>query len=510
MGSVRGLVFWPPVVFLLSALAWSIADFDGFHAGVNDANRWILQNFDMAFSWASFGAVVLLAYVFFSPLGSVRIGGPDAKPILSRWNWFAITLCATIAIGILFWAAAEPMFHIKGPPSFSGAEPFSDQASVFALSSMFMHWTITPYALYSTPALAFALAYFNLGKSYSLSGPLSVVFGNAVSGRTGALIDAIGLYALVAGVAASLGAGVLTIAGGLGVSFGLEPTALLKFFIIVTIVLAFVVSSISGIQRGIKFLSDINIKVFIGLCAFVVVAGPFGDSIVLGGKAIVHYVTTFVPASLSLGERASDPWMRDWTVFYFANWLAWAPVTALFLGRISIGYTVREFLTVNLAAPAAFSGMWMIIFGGAAIALNAAEGGALVSALEKSGPETVVYTLFEALPFAGFVIAVFGVITFVSFVTAMDSNTHSIASLCMKNSSPSDESNPSNMSVKIFWGALVGAVAFVMTATTGIDGVRMLSNLGGLPGLFILIGAGASLIIMRLQLMATLANPKFT
>ncbi|MBT8471865.1 MAG: BCCT family transporter [Marinicaulis sp.] len=290
----------------------------------------------------------------------------------------------------------------------------------------------------------------------------------------------------------------------------MEPTALLKFFIIVTIVLAFVVSSISGIQRGIKFLSDINIKVFIGLCAFVVVAGPFGDSIVLGGKAIVHYVTTFVPASLSLGERASDPWMRDWTVFYFANWLAWAPVTALFLGRISIGYTVREFLTVNLAAPAAFSGMWMIIFGGAAIALNAAEGGALVSALEKSGPETVVYTLFEALPFAGFVIAVFGVITFVSFVTAMDSNTHSIASLCMKNSSPSDESNPSNMSVKIFWGALVGEVAFVMTATTGIDGVRMLSNLGGLPGLFILIGAGASLIIMRLQLMATLANPKFT
>ncbi|WP_425410759.1 BCCT family transporter [Hyphococcus sp.] len=496
MKSIRPLVFWPPVILLTGALFFSLVNFDGFHASVSRANGWILARFDWLFSYASFAAVCLVLWVVISPLGSVRIGGLDAKPILSRWNWFSITLCTTIAIGILFWGAAEPMFHVTAPPEFSGAAPHSDAAARFALSSMFMHWTITPYAIYTVPALAFALAHYNLGRPYSLSGPLSIVFGRAATGRAGAIIDAIGLYALVAGVAASLGAGVMTLSGGLEASTGLHDSTLLRFAITAAIVCVFVGSSISGVQRGIKFLSDINTRFFFVLVVFVFAAGPTLQILTLGAESIVEYVTQFIPRSLTLGERAGDPWTRDWTVFYFANWLAWAPVTALFLGRISVGYTVREFILFNLAAPALFGAVWMTVFAGAAINADA-SGGALSTALESRGPESVIYVLFDTLPFSQIVIAVFILLTFISFSTAMDSNTHSITGVCLKNMESGGKQPQTERWVKVFWGVLVGAVAFIMTATTGIDGVRMLSNLGGLPGLFILIAMGAVIISLR-------------
>lgn len=485
----------------MGALAFSLFDFDGFLASVTRANDWILARFDWLYSYASFGAVCLIVWTVFSPLGAVRIGGPDAKPILSRWNWFSITLCTTIAIGILFWGAAEPMFHVNGPPAFSGAEPHTDEAARFALSSMFMHWTITPYAIYTVPALAFALAHYNLGRPYSLSGPLSVAFGRAATGRAGALIDAVGLYALVAGVAASLGAGVMTLSGGIEASTGLYDSTLLRFAITAAIVCVFVASSISGVQRGIKFLSDINTKFFFVLVVFVLAAGPTLQILALGAESIVDYIVKFVPRSLALGERSSDPWTHDWTVFYFANWLAWAPVTALFLGRISVGYTVREFILFNLAAPALFGAVWMTVFGGAAISTDAA-GGALSAALDARGPESVIYALFDALPLSQTVIALFIFLTFVSFATAMDSNTHSITGVCLKGMKPGERRPKAERWVKIFWGALVGAVAFIMTSTTGIQGVRMLSNLGGLPGLFIMISMGAVIIVMRASWLA--------
>ncbi len=496
--AIRPLVFWPPVILLSGALALSLLDFDGFYALVSSVNQWILRRFDWLFSYASFSAVCLIIWVMFSRLGGVRIGGPDAKPILSRWNWFSITLCTTIAIGILFWGAAEPMFHVNGPPEFSGVEARTEGAATFALSSMFMHWTITPYAIYTVPALAFALAHYNLGRPYSLSGPLSVVFGRAATGRAGALIDAVGLYALVAGVAASLGAGVMTLAGGLEASAELNDTVLLRLIITAAIVLVFVVSSISGVQRGIKILSDVNTKFFLALTLFVLVAGPTLEILTLGAQSVIEYMVNFVPRSLALGERAGDPWTRDWTVFYFANWLAWAPITALFLGRISVGYTVREFILFNLAAPALFGAIWMMVFGGAAINADAASG-ALSAALDSRGPESVIYALFNSLPFSAIVVAIFILLTFISFATAMDSNTHSIAGICLKDIKSGERRPRAERWVKIFWGVLVGGVAFVMTSTTGIDGVKMLSNLGGLPGLFILIAMGVVIVVMRIS-----------
>lgn len=500
-------MFWPPAFILLSAVAASLIDFNGFVAVVTSINNSMLNGLGWLFSLAAFAAVVLVAAIYASPLGRVRIGGATAKPILKRWNWFAITLCTTIATGILFWGTAEPMFYITAPPDFASVDGRSVEGARFALSTLYLHWTITPYAIYAVPALAFALAYYNLAGKYSLSAPFRLVFGKYAEGIAGDIIDALALFALVVGVAASLGAGVMTLSGGLEKVVGINNTVFVRLFMTVAIVLVYVASSLTGLQRGIKILSDLNVRIFILLCLFVFFAGPTLELLRLGGESLGVYARDFLPRSLGLGGRLNDPWTIDWTVFFFANWLAWAPITALFLGRIAVGYTVREFLIFNLVFPALFSAIWMTVFGGAALIIEAETGQSLSAALNANGPEAVIYALFDALPLTGIVVGVFVLATFVSFVTAMDSNTHSIAGVCLKSEAPAKGINdPSaksdaindkaKMGVKIFWGVLIGTVSWVMTATNGIDGIKILSNLGGAPGLMILIGCGIALLRM--------------
>ncbi|MBB5517756.1 BCCT family transporter [Amphiplicatus metriothermophilus] len=491
-------MFWPPAVLLLLALAASLVDFEGFLAAATAAHERILDRLGWAFSLSSFAAVVLMAIVFVSPLGGARIGGRDARPVLKRWNWFAITLCTTIATGILFWGVAEPLFHFNAPPGFAQAPARSDAAARFALSTLYMHWAITPYSIYAVASLAFALAYYNCNGAYSLSGPLRLVFGRAMEGPAGALIDAAALFALVAGVAASLGAGVMTLASGLGGAVGVPDGAPLRLATTALIVAAYVGSSVSGLQRGIKYLSDLNIRLFFALVLFVLIAGPTWAVLSLGGESALAYARDFLPRSLDLGLGEDSAWSRDWTIFYFANWLAWAPITAMFLGRIAVGYTVREFILISLAAPALFGMVWMTVFGGAALNIDRETQGALTAALDGGGPEAVMYALLGALPLTMIATLVFVFSTFVSFVTAMDSNTHSIASVCLKARRHENEPKGARLWIKIFWGVLIGAVAWVMTSTKGIDGVRMLSNLGGVPGLVILIGCGAALVRLML------------
>ena len=194
----------------------------------------------------------------------------------------------------------------------------------------------------------------------------------------------------------------------------------------------------------------------------------------------------------------NDPWTTDWTIFFFANWLAWAPITALFLGRIAVGYPVREFLLFNLVIPALFGIFWMTIFGGAAILGEVSTGGALSAVLSAEGEEGVVYALFDILPLAAIAVPLFILATFISFVTAMDSNTHAIAGVCLKPKRGEQGEGGRDIPVKLFWGVLIGAVSWVMTATNGIDGMRMLVNIGGLPGLLILLGSGAAIIRIML------------
>ena len=208
-------VFFTPLAVLLAAVGLSLWQGPAVVAAETTVNDWILGNFSPLFAWAGIGFLALLACIALSPLGGRVIGETGAIPILSRGRWFAVTLCTTIATGILFWGAAEPLFHLNDPPAMLGLEPGSDAAATFAMSTMFLHWTLTPYAIYTVAGLAFALVYYNRREPFSLSSLFVPLIGQRAHGPVGTGIDILCLYALVAGMAASLGAGVLALAGGI-------------------------------------------------------------------------------------------------------------------------------------------------------------------------------------------------------------------------------------------------------------------------------------------------------
>ena len=503
--NIRPIVFWGPMLILVSTVVASLIDLESLLVGATALNGWVLRHFASLFSWGSFAFVVTSLWVFVSPLGRVTIGGTGAKPLLGRWSWFSVTLCTTIAIGILFWATAEPMFHLHSPPALSNIPPDTREAAEFAMASLYMHWSFTPYAIYTVPGLAFALAYYNMDRAYSLSGPLSLLFGGWVRGRGSDIIDAVALFSLIAGIAATLGVGTLSVSGGLARLTGIEAGPWLQGLVMTGIVAAFTISSVTGLQRGIRLLSDLNTKFFFVLCAFVFFTGPMEYTLSLGADGLMQYAREFLPRSLGQGANHDAAWSEAWTVFYWANWLAWAPITALFLGRIARGYTVRAFILVNLVVPSLFAIVWMTVFGGAAIFADTKPGSPVMSAIEATGPEAAAYEVLSHYPLSAILMAAFVCLSFVSYVTAADSNTEAITGVCMKSEGHGNaetvDSAPSSVWVKLTLGTLIAASAWVMTAYSGIDGVRMMSNLGGFPALLIVLMLNLVLILMGTRLL---------
>lgn len=492
--NVRPFVFWMPLLFFVALVSASLANPDSFLSVTKAINDWILNTFEHAFAYAAFTFVLTCLWAALSPIGKIRIGGADAKPLLSRWNWLAITLTTTIAIGILFWATAEPIYHLYEPGG-QPIEPGSAEAEGFAMSTMFMHWAFTPYAIYTIPGLTFALVYYNLKKPFSLTSPIIVLTGRPASNLGAQFLDGIALLSLLFGLTAVLGAGIMSISGGLARVTPLSSGPVLLGLVTVSIVAAFFLSSASGLQKGIRVLSDINTKIFLALMLFVLLAGPTWGALSLGGASVGQYVMEFLPRSLFLAPFNDKDWMHAWTIFYWANWLAWAPLTALFLGKISRGYTVREYVAVNFLLPALFSMVWMTIFGGTALSIEKRSPGALKTVLETAGPDHVLYAVVDHLPLALPVAILFVCVSFISYVTAADSNTDVMSNLCTKSDDTSIQGR-GNTLIKLVLASAVGIAAWIMTTLSGIDGVRMLSNLGGLPALFIVIIFNIVLIVL--------------
>ena len=490
----RHQVFWPPLILLLAALIYSVVDAQAFLSKTQNINSFILDHFGWLFSIGTSLMLLTCVVLIFHPIGKKKIGGPQAQPILSQWRWFSIVLCTTIATGILFWGTAEPLYHLSDPPAFMGAAPFSEQAADHAMGFMYLHWSFTPYAIYVLPALMFALAFYNRKKSFSLQSTLFPLQKNQKeNSRFGILVDGICLYALVAGMAASLGAGILTLTGGVRNLLGIE-VAWLSAAITILIVLSFTISAVTGLMKGIRILSDINARIFVLLALVLFLLGPFQDIVQRAASGLLNYIQILPEMSLVSVIHPSDTWPKEWTTFYWANWMAWAPITALFLGRIGYGYTVRKFLLFNWLLPSFFGIAWMSVFSGTAISLEMNNLKSLSESLNINGPESIIFELFEFIPFSTLLAAVFLVTAFLSYVTAADSNTEAMSGISSTGISPEAPAPP--VFIKLIWGIAIGVVAFVMINMAGIDGIKMLSNLGGLPALFLLVAINIGLLYL--------------
>ncbi len=494
---IKKIVFLPPWFLLVAMVVVSLVNGEKFLEGLNLVTGWILNNFAWAFNFTTLACLVTVVIVYFSPLGNVRIGGRRARPIMKFQNLVWITLCTTIAAGILFWGCAEPMYQMYSPAVAEGVEPGSAGAAVFAMKTMFLEWTWSPYAIYTVATLIFAFVFYNMKKPYSIGSAFTPVFGDKVM-KYGLLVDVICLFSLVTGMAASLGTGTLTIAGGVESVFGIKSSPVSWGVIIAVIVVTFVISSISGIMNGIRILSDINAKVYMVLLVFLLIFGPTSFMLNFTAESLGEYIRDFFPMSLAVGEIYGDSWAKSWPIFYWCNWLAWTPITAIFLGRILKGYTIRDAIHCNFLIPSVFATIWMGLFSTASIYYEM-HGQGFYELLLSSGPESVVYAVFRQLPLSMIVIPFYLFIVFISFVTASDSNTTAMAGLCTSGISQEEQDSPAWL--KVVWGITIAAVTWILISFAGIDGIKAASNLGGFPNMFFMI-------IMIIGLLKICKNPK--
>lgn len=501
---IRPYTFYPSLTILGVLSYFALFDNKYFLLVTSQINHWLLDNFGWMYLLSAFSLVVTCFVVFFSPIGNMKIGGKDAKPLLTKWQWASITLCSSVAIGLLFFASSEPIIDMVSPPKFLGAEPLSRESAVFGLAAVFMHWSLTTYALYSIPALAFALAYYNFKREFSISSAMFVGSNVELKSTTKQLIDAFALIALVAGMITSLGSSILMLEGGINALFNIEIGTTALALIAALVMMASALSAASGLHKGIALLSSWNAKAFIVFSLLVLVFGPTSFIANAGLGSLSMYLSNFVSWSLDIGVVVQDSWPKDWTVFFWAAWYAWAPIVAIFLGKISRGYTVKQFLIFNVAMPSMFVLFWCSIFGGYSIYLELTANHVLSNTLAQKGPGAIIWELMRDLPGSIFFIAFFLIMSFVSYVTASDSAIDAISGTCVESSYEQGEEPKSPLRIKLVWGTIVALLACIMTIRTGLDGLKLVSTIGGFLGM--MIAVCAQIFLLRFCFSKTVTN----
>ncbi len=436
-------------------------------------------------------------------IGSIRLGGEHAKPIMSRWSWFVISLCGGIATGIVFWGIAEPVTHFMSPIPGFGYEAESAQGALYALSTCYMHWGPMLYAFYAVAGVGIGIAVYNLKLPYRVCSCLYPILGKKAMGAIGTVVDILCLFGLAGGVSASLGVSAMQLGAGLGLLTGLTPSNVVWTVILLTIVISFIISSYTGIGRGVRFLSDKNAKIYMGMLVFVLLFGPTKYILNMTTEALGFHMTNFMRQSTYLDVFEGGMWPTWWTLNYWSFMIAYTPLIGMFLAKIARGRTLKEFITYNFILPGAFGVLWFGIFGSAALHIEQNSGG-IWDSMQKLGTESAVFAFFEHFPLSKVLSAVFMLTAFLSVVTLSDSMTTTISSLSINAKNAATVEPPAK--VKIFWGVVMSALALVNIVTannvgkvSGIDATKQLAIVAAFPLLFVMVAIIFSTAKMLLQ-----------
>lgn len=411
-------------------------------------------------------------YMMFSRFGKVKLGKENDTPDFSLLAWFAMLFSAGMGIGLMFFTTAETISHafINSP----NATPGSDQAIIESLQYAMFHWGLHGWGLYSIVALVLAYFKFRVGAPGLISATLEPLFGKKIMrGTVGHIVDTLAIFATVVGVASTLGFGSAQINSGLTYLFDAPKTFWFQMIILVIATILFILSAWSGIGRGIKYLSTINIVVAFILLILLFIVGPSMYILNLFTTSIGKYAGNFIEMSFELKPLNEEQrqWINDWTIFYWAWWISWAPFVGMFIARVSKGRTIREFVAGVLLAPTLVTFIFFAVFGGSALYLEQ-NGLAKLSALVT---ETVTFGMYEHYPLGTvlsfitiFVIAIF-------FITSADSATFVLGMF-----STGGQLNPSNV-VKIVWGLALAAMAAIVLYSGGIKGFQNMLIISALP-----------------------------
>lgn len=483
LGKIEPIVFVPAFIIMLGVTVLGFFNYDALLNGLLAVYHWASSNFGWTYAVITVINLVICLVLFFHPVGKTKLGGPDAKPELSGFAWFAITLTSTIGISLIMWGGVEPIVHFTNPPAFAGVEPYTEAAATFALSQGYVHWSFNQYALYTFAAVAVAIAHFNHKQPLSVAAGMYFAIGkNKLAGK---IADALCLIVIVGGIATSLGIGITQLTTGLRYSFGIQSSQMVSLVIAVAIIATYCAASASGIKRGIALVSNINVWIFFGLLVFVYLVGPtlFINEISL--QSLGDFLDSGVKRTMMAGPFNNDPWVDDWTLnFYIAN-AAYAPLMGVFLAKLGKGRTVRSFVGVNLGICSVFNIIWFNVFGGASIFAQI-NGLDLASAMDAEGLETAAFAFFQSLPLGKIIVPIFTIAIFLSFVTMAESMCTSMSALSMRGGLAANEDEPST-ALKLVWGIFVGVQAYLLLGLMGVDVIKYTYMVFGFP-IFIVMG----------------------
>lgn len=440
---------------------------------------WLTSTFDWAFMAAANVFLLFCLLLLATPLGRIRLGGPDARPEYSGWSWFAMLFAAGIGIGLLFFGVAEPITHFHRPPlGMDLADPAA--AGDLAVAATLYHWGLHGWAIYAVAALALAFATYNLRLPMSLRSAFHPVLGDRVWGRFGHLVDTLAVFATVFGLATSLGLGVEQMAAGLDHLFGIPATAATEVLLIAVITAVTLASVILGMDRGVKRLSQANMALALALLAFVLAFGPTLEVLAGAARSLGRYLAVIGPLSNWAGREDLD-YLHGWTTFYWAWWLSWAPCVGMFVARISRGRTVRSLVGGMLVIPLLLCTVWFSTFGGTALSLQRGGETGMAAAVQAGQPELALFNMLELLPFAGVTSFAAIALLIVFFVTSSDSGTLVIDTITAggKLDAP--------LVQRVFWCSFVGIVAITLLVSGGLVALRTAALTTGFPIILVLL-----------------------
>ncbi len=479
--SIDWVIVGPLAAIVVAVVVWGLAFKDSFSAFSSASFSWVIGNLGWAYVFFGTLFVVFIMVIAASKFGKIRLGATDEQPEFTTMSWIAMMFAAGMGIGLMFFGASEPLtFYRDGVPGMDSADAVGT-----SMAQTMYHWTLHPWAVYAVLGLAIAYSTFRLGRKQLLSSAFIPLIGQKrADGWLGRLIDGLAIFATIFGTACSLGLGALQISTGLEASGVVDsPSTMLTVGIVSVLTLAFLLSAMSGVGRGIQWVSNFNLVIAALLAIFVFIFGPTLTQLNLLPTAIASYLDQFFIMASRTAESADSTageWLGSWTIFYWAWWISWSPFVGTFLARISRGRTIREFCLGVTLIPAGLSTVWFCIFGGTAIHLEQIG----ESIYSEGGSEAQLFNLLQSFP-GGYIMGILALVLLGTFfITSADS-----ASTVMGSLSQNGKTDPKPLLTGI-WGLATAAVGLTLLIAGGDDALDSLQSVtiaAATPFLVILI-----------------------
>lgn len=475
-----GSVFWTSVGVSALFVAWGVLFTENLTTVTNASLNWLTSTFGWAYLVVTLAILVFLVFLAFSPAGDVRLGKDTDRPEFSNPAWFAMILGAVMGIGLISYGVAEPISHFATPPH-GLAEPGSPEAAVRALQYSYFDWGLQAWAIFAVFGLAIAYSTYRKGRRMLVSQLFYPLLGERVNGPLGKAIDILAVFATLFGTTTSLGLGALQINNGLGSLFGIPVNSVAQVLIIAAVTAIFTLSAVTGVSKGIKYLSQGSAGLAIALFVFILAVGPAAFIANLYIESVGTYLTDFFRMSLQGTAFGGLEWMQWWTYFMMAWWVSWGAFVGVFLARISRGRTIRGFIVGVLVIPSVVFFTWFTVFGGTAIYIDMFEGGT-IGEQTAADINSAFFATLENFPLAGVTSAIAIILVVMFFVSGADANTYVLSMLTSGGSL-----NP-RRPVLILWGVLTGATAIVLMLAGGLSALQNTVIVTSAPFLVIIAG----------------------